>query len=242
MPSSLAQIQEKVGPAPKPEDVKAPIIVHPYFKAGLDAGARHYDGSVHDMPLRHTTSGVQNHPRPDTRGSTTVPCTSRPPAPAGSPAPAGPGRSFCQFLEQIQVMTRSAPKPGAHLVHGWIRRRCPSHPPLKPIQHRARRFAQGEGVILQALAGEGAGGAGQLPGIGDQQESPAMRLGATPNCRHIGRQRGVAAELGGSQPLSRAVAGGGRCASRSSVEWPSRRPVACLRCDNGPHPIDPYRR
>jgi hypothetical protein len=69
-----------------------------------------------------------------------------------------------------------------------------------------------------------------------------MRLGATPNCRHIGRQRGVAAELGGSQPLSRAVAGGGRCASRSSVEWPSRRPVACLRCDNGPHPIDPYRR
>ena len=84
----LAQIQERVGPAPKPEDIKAFSIVHLYFQASLDAGARHHDGSVHDMPLRHTTSGVQNHPRPDTRGSTTVPCPSRSSAPAHSPAPA----------------------------------------------------------------------------------------------------------------------------------------------------------
>jgi hypothetical protein len=86
--SSLTQIQEKVGPAPKPEDIKAFSIVHLYFQASLGAGARHHDGSVHDMPLRHTTSGVQNHPRPGTRGSTTVPCTSRSSAPAHSPAPA----------------------------------------------------------------------------------------------------------------------------------------------------------
>jgi hypothetical protein len=112
MQPSLAQIQRKVGLAPKPKDIKTSSIEHLYFQAGLDARARHHDGSVHDMPLRHTTSGVQNHPRPDTRGSTTVPCTSRPPAPAGSPAPAGPGRSFCQFLAQIQVMARSAPEPG----------------------------------------------------------------------------------------------------------------------------------
>ena len=49
-------------------------------------GQRH-DGSVQDMPRRHTTSGVPNHPRPNTRGRTTVPCPDRPSAPAHSSAP-----------------------------------------------------------------------------------------------------------------------------------------------------------
>jgi hypothetical protein len=63
----LAQILERVGPAPKPEDVKASSLVHLFFQAGLDAAAQHHVGSVHDMPLRHTTSGVPNHPRQDKR-------------------------------------------------------------------------------------------------------------------------------------------------------------------------------
>ena len=86
-----------------------------------------------------------------------------------------------------------------------MRSPCPSHPPLQPIQQCARRFAQheavafggaelglgGEGLHLQALAGEGMAGAGQLPGVGDQQhggagvvreqESQAMQLGASPD-------------------------------------------------------------
>jgi hypothetical protein len=45
-------------------------------------------GSVRDMPLRHTTCGVPNHPRPDTRDRTTVPCFSRSSVPAHSPAQA----------------------------------------------------------------------------------------------------------------------------------------------------------
>ena len=130
---------------------------------------------------------------------------------------------------------------------------CPSHPSLQPIEQRGRRFAQGqavafgggewglggEGVHLEALAGEGAGGAGQLPGVGDQQHGSTGVVLAQPGggaggvlpggagagvagdaaggdtelhetlgggagvARHIGRQRGVAAELGGS------AAGGG---------------------------------
>jgi hypothetical protein len=144
----------------------------------------------------------------------------------------------------------------ANLVHGCIRRSCSSHPPLQPIEQRGRRFAQGqavafgggerglggEGVHLQALASEGAGGAGQLPGVGDQQdrwqggtgvvlaqpgggaggvlpggagagvagdaaggdtEQHKTLGGGAGVARHIGRQRGVAAELGGS------AAGGG---------------------------------
>ena len=97
-----------------------------------------------------------------------------------------------------------------------------SNPPLQPIEEYGRRFAQGqavafgggergfggEGVHLEALAGEGAGGAGQLPGsvisrtagreapgwcwpsqaavrvafsqMVRAQELPAMRLGASP--------------------------------------------------------------
>lgn len=88
MPPSLAQIQERAGPAPKPEDIKASNIVHLYSEVSLSRGAQHHGVSVHAMPRRHTTSGVQNHPRPDTRGSTTVPRPSRSSAPARSPAPA----------------------------------------------------------------------------------------------------------------------------------------------------------
>ena len=128
-----------------------------------------------------------------------------------------------------------------------------SHPSLQPIEQRGRRFTQrqavafgggergfgGEGVHLQALAGEGAAGAGQLPGVGDQQHGDAGVVLAQPGggaggvlpggagagvagdaaggdtelhetlgggagvTRHIGRQRGVAAELDGC------AAGGG---------------------------------
>jgi hypothetical protein len=64
----------------------------------------------------------------------------------------------------------------AHLVHGCIRRRCPSHPPLQPIEQRGRRFAQGQAVAF--------GGGDQQHGSSGvvlAQESPAMRLRASPD-------------------------------------------------------------
>ena len=77
----------------------------------------------------------------------------------------------------------------ANLVHGCIRRRCSSHPPLQPIEQRGRRFAQGqavafrggelglggEGVHLQALADEGAGGARATLGEAGERKAGAAR-------------------------------------------------------------------
>ena len=90
--------------------------------------------------------------------------------------------------------------------------------PLRPIEQRGRRFAQGqvvafggaerglggEGLRLQALAGEGAGGV--LPsgaGAGVAGDAP----GGVP--RHIGCQGGVAAELDVAAGGTGQDAGGG---------------------------------
>ena len=150
-------------------------------------------------------------------------------------------------LAQIQEWDLSPPQPIATDRHQNSTpvsqgRRSSLRPPLQPIQHRARRLAQGqavafggaerglggEGLHLQALAGEGAAGAGAgVAGdaAGGNTELDEAFGGGTGVTRHIGRQRGVAAELGGSQPLSRA--GGGQV--RQSIkceEWPSRRSTA----------------
>lgn len=130
-----------------------------------------------------------------------------------------------------------------------------SHPPLQPIEQRSRRFAQGQAVAfgggergfggervnLEALAGEGAGGAGQLPGVGDQQdrwqggagvvlgqpggdaaggdtELDETLGGGASVARHISRQRGVAAELDGGA----AGDGGAMAGPRPTAPPPQR--------------------
>ena len=57
--------------------------------------------------------------------------------------------------------------PAARLVHGCIRRRCPSHPPLRPIQHRARRWSGRRPTHRQAERGRGGAGRRRCrPGLG----------------------------------------------------------------------------
>ena len=186
--------------------------------------------------LGHTTYGVPNGSKKDTR------CKASPSTTGAVACGAAPPARWPAVQDRWLRLSGGA-EP--HI--------CPSHPSLQPIQHRGRRFEQGqavafgggewglggEGVHQQALAGEGAGGAGQLPGVGDQQHGSAGVVLAQPGggaggvlpggagsgvagdaaggdtelhetlgggagvARHIGRQRGVAAELDGG------AAGGG---------------------------------
>ena len=67
LPPSLAQIQERARATPRPGGVRHPKQYMRTTKVRVGV----LPGNMHETPRKHTRSGVQNRPRPDTRGRPT---------------------------------------------------------------------------------------------------------------------------------------------------------------------------